>query len=58
MYIQYTRAVAINEKSKEYTKSNFFIAIGRTRKKVSDGGINIRIELERSTTFPIFFVSK
>jgi len=58
MYIQYTRAVAINEKSKEYTKSNFFIAIGRTRKKVSDGGINIRIELERFTTFSIFFVSK
>ena len=58
MYIQYTRAVAIIEKSNEYKKSNLFIASGSTRKKVNDGGINIRIELERFTTFSIFFVSK
>ena len=39
-------------------KSNFFKARGKTTKKVKEGGINKSIELVRSTTGLISFVSK
>ena len=39
-------------------KSNFFKARGKTTKKVKEGGINKSIELVRSTTDLISFVSK